>query len=762
MKVLVVGSGAREHALVRSLSYDPDVSAIVAAPGNPGMAAMGDSVDIVPGVQDVLDAGAVVAACRDREVDLVVIGPEAPLVAGVADAVREAGFDCFGPSAAAAALEGSKSFAKEVMAAADVPTAQAQVCTEADQVQDALDSRLPPFVVKDDGLASGKGVLVTHDPEEALAHALRCLDKPGGGQVVIEDYLDGPEVSLFCVTDGHVVRPLVPAQDYKRLEDGGSGPNTGGMGAYSPLPWVDEHTPDLVSTVVDRIATPTVVEMARRGTPFVGVLYVGLALTTAGPKVVEFNARFGDPEVQSVLARLRTPLGSLLRAAATGTLAEMPALAWREEAAVTVVLASPGYPESPVTGIPIEGVAQAEEVPGVYVLHAGTAVEHTPSRTDDERGPALRSAGGRVLSVVALGEDLAQARSRAYQAVECIRMEGAQLRRDIAAEASAPTFISMQVDGHVPLYAGKVRELYVPLDPQTQLPQAERMLLVASDRISAYDHILGTPVPDKGVVLTQLSLWWLGRLGELCADHVESTTVPAEVRGRGVYVHRLLMLPVECVARAYLTGGGLAEYRASGAVSGVALPEGLEDGSRLPEPIFTPSTKAEVGAHDAPMTFEELTALVGPALAEELRRLTLAVLARGNEIAQERGIIIADTKLEFGVMPSEVPSHALAEDGSVDWRALEPNQVRLVLADEVLTPDSSRFWRAAEWEPGRAQKSYDKQVLRDWLTSADSGWNRDSGQPPPPLPAEVVARTRERYVEAYETITGQAFDPGGA
>ncbi|MGB7448207.1 MAG: phosphoribosylamine--glycine ligase [Ornithinimicrobium sp.] len=764
MKVLVVGSGAREHALVRSLTQDPDVTAVLAAPGNPGIAAMGGIVEVLPGVKDLLDAGAVVAACRDRDIDLVVIGPEAPLVAGVADAVRQAGFDCFGPSASAAALEGSKSFAKEVMAAADVPTARAQVCTDADQVQDALDFTTAPFVVKDDGLASGKGVVVTDDPQEALAHALRCLDKPGGGRVVIEDYLDGPEVSLFCLSDGHCVRPLVPAQDFKRLSDGGTGPNTGGMGAYTPLPWLDELMPDFVDTVIQRIAAPTVAEMARRGTPFVGVLYVGLALTEAGPRVVEFNARFGDPEVQSVLARLRTPLGRLLRAAATGVLAEAPPLSWREEAAVTVVLAAPGYPQSPVTGLPVLGIAEAEQVRGVHVLQAGTALAEGSEHDGSTDGSGVLSAGGRVLSVVGVGEDLAQAHSRAYDAIDRIQMQGAHYRRDIAADAIAPAASSptMQVEGHVPLYAGKVRELFVPLDPQTQLPQQERMLLVASDRISAYDHVLSTPVPDKGVVLTQLSVWWLAQLGELCADHLESTSVPAAVQGRGVYVHRLAMLPVECVARAYLTGGGLREYRSTGAVSGVVLPEGLEDGSRLPEPIFTPSTKAVAGEHDAPMTFEELTELIGPSLAEAVRDLTLAILSRGSQIAEERGIIIADTKLEFGIVPSECPSHSVREDGSIDWSQIEAGQVRLILADEVLTPDSSRFWRTAEWEPGHPQKSYDKQFLRDWLTSDDSGWDRDSTDPPPPLPEEVIARTRERYVEAYEALTGEVFDPRGA
>jgi len=292
--------------------------------------------------------------------------------------------------------------------------------------------------------------------------------------------------------------------------------------------------------------------------------------------------------------------------------------------------------------------------------------------------------------------------------------------------------------GYAHLYSGKVRDLYAPLDPATGRPRADRLLLVASDRISAYDFILDTPVPDKGVVLTQLSLWWFERLADLIPNHVVSTDVPAAVTGRAVLVRRLEMVPVECVARAYLTGGGLEEYTRLGSVCGVPLPPGLVDGSALPETVFTPTTKAPVGEHDQPMTAGEVEARVGPALAARLGVLTRQILACGNDVAAARGILIADTKVEFG----------LAGAGA------EPE---VVLADEVLTPDSSRFWPAASWQPGRQQVSYDKQYVRDWLTSPASGWDRRSGAPPPPLPEEVVARTRAKYVEAYETLTGRRF-----
>ena len=317
--------------------------------------------------------------------------------------------------------------------------------------------------------------------------------------------------------------------------------------------------------------------------------------------------------------------------------------------------------------------------------------------------------------------------------------------------------MTLTVPGHELLYSGKVRGLYVPSDPRTGERDDTRLLLVASDRISAYDHVLRTPVPDKGAILTQMSLWWFDQLADLVPHHVVSTDVPDEVRGRGVYVRRLAMLPVECVARAYLTGGGLAEYAATGTVSGVRLPEGLVDGSRLPEPVFTPSTKAPQGEHDQPISLDQVRDLLGPALAERVRDLTVAILARGDEIASGRGILIADTKVEFGVDPADLPPPG--PDGRTDWRAVDPVRVEVRLADEVLTPDSSRFWRARDWEPGRPQTSYDKQVLRDWLTSPASGWDRASDTPPPALPQDVVDLTRSRYVEAYEALTGQTFHP---
>jgi phosphoribosylamine--glycine ligase len=419
VKVLVIGSGAREHANVRALGADQEVDAVIVAPGNPGM----DTIalcEALPG--GVLDGEGIVELARRHTVDLVVIGPEAPLVAGVADVVREAGLVVFGPSARAAQLEGSKSFAKDVMAAADVPTAMARVCQTLDEVADALDALGPPHVVKDDGLAAGKGVVVTEDRAEALAHAEACLAKEGG-VVVVEEFLDGPEVSLFCLCDGSTVIPLAPAQDFKRVGDGDQGPNTGGMGAYSPLDWAPAS---LVDELVTRVAQPTVDEMARRGTPFSGVLYIGVAVTSRGPRVIEFNARFGDPETQVVLARLQTPLGGLLHAAATGKLDGVGALHWSDQHAVTVVVASHNYPGTPRTGDPITGIEEASDVPTVYVLHAGTA--------RDADG-TLVSAGGRVLSVVALGESLTVARQRVYEAVDHLELEGSHHRTDIALAA---------------------------------------------------------------------------------------------------------------------------------------------------------------------------------------------------------------------------------------------------------------------------------------------------------------------------------------
>ena len=366
------------------------------------------------------DPAEVTALARSLGSDLVVIGPEAPLAAGVADALREAGIPVFGPSKAAAQLEASKAFAKQVMAAAGVPTAMARVASTAEEAADALDTFGAPYVVKDDGLAAGKGVVVTSDRDEALAHARACFDV--GGSVVIEEFLDGPEVSLFVLSDGRNVVPLAPAQDFKRIYDGDEGPNTGGMGAYSPLTWVPA---DLVDNVVRRVAQPTVDEMAARGTPFVGVLYCGLALTSRGVRVIEFNARFGDPETQAVLARLKTPLGGLLMAAAKGELDAMEQLKWDPRTAVAVVVAAANYPDAPRTGDRIRGLKKAEKIDGVHVLHAGTRLED---------GKVV-SAGGRVLAVVGLGADLQAARDLAYAGVDTISLEGSQHRTDIALKA---------------------------------------------------------------------------------------------------------------------------------------------------------------------------------------------------------------------------------------------------------------------------------------------------------------------------------------
>ena len=413
----MLGSGGREHALALSLAVDEAVDSVHVAPGNAGVGAVASTHQV-----DAVDPEAVVALAVRLGVDLVVVGPEAPLVAGVADAVRDAGMACFGPSADAARLEGSKAFAKQVMAAAEVPTALAHVCETVGEAVAALDAFGPPYVVKDDGLAAGKGVVVTGDRAAALAHASGCLQ--GGGRLLVEEFLDGPEVSLLAVCDGQMVVPLLPAQDFKRLGDGDSGPNTGGIGAYAPLPWAP---PDLVARATERVLEPTVAEMARRGTPFTGLLYAGLALTPRGIRVVEFNVRFGDPETQVVLALLASPLGGLLLAAATGRLATAEPPRWRDAAAVTVVVAAPGYPHHPRTGDAVHGVDAAEALDGVHVVHAGTA----------RRAGGLVSAGGRVLSVVGRGRDVADARARAYAGVERISLTGSHHRTDIAAPRPA-------------------------------------------------------------------------------------------------------------------------------------------------------------------------------------------------------------------------------------------------------------------------------------------------------------------------------------
>jgi phosphoribosylamine--glycine ligase len=413
VRILLLGSGGREHALARALAADPDITDLHAAPGNPGIARL---ATVHPA--DLADLPAVAGLATSLTSDLVVIGPETPLVAGLADLLGAAGVACFGPTRAAARLEGSKSFAKQVMAAAGIPTAAARTCRTESEVLAALAEFGPPYVVKADGLAAGKGVVVTTDRQAALAHAQSY------GTVVIEEFLAGPEVSLFALADGVTALPLQPAQDFKRAADGDTGPNTGGMGAYAPLPWAP---PGLAEEVLGTVIQPALGELRRRGTPYRGLLYAGLSLTAAGVRVVEFNARFGDPETQVVLDRLESPLAGLLAAAAAGSLAGSGPLRWAPGAAVTVVLAAEGYPAAPARGDHINGIDDAERLPGAYVLHAGTATNATGE---------LVSAGGRVLNVVGSGPDLAAARDAAYQAAAAIRMRGGWYRHDIAETAA--------------------------------------------------------------------------------------------------------------------------------------------------------------------------------------------------------------------------------------------------------------------------------------------------------------------------------------
>ncbi|WP_203137091.1 phosphoribosylamine--glycine ligase [Microbacterium sp. JZ31] len=418
MKILVLGSGAREHALVLALRSEEAGHELLAAPGNAGIARDATLVDV-----DMVDPVAVTGFAIENAVDLVVVGPEAPLIAGVADELRERGIPVFGPGRAAAQLEGSKAFAKRIMSAAGVPTGRATHARTRDEVAAALDEFGAPYVVKADGLAAGKGVIVTEDRAAALAHAETYLPS---GAVLIEEFLSGPEVSLFFLSDGDTVRALSPAQDFKRALDGDAGPNTGGMGAYSPLPWLAEQfgsEAEFVAHVTETVALPVIRRLDEEGTPFIGLLYAGLILTPAGVRVIEFNARFGDPETQVVLPRLTTPLSRLLLAAATGTLEDEPEPEFADDVAVTVVLASEGYPEKPITGRALTGLAEAAAVEGVHIAHAATAGE----------GDGLVATGGRVLNVVALGPDFRSARERAYEAIGRIGLEGAHHRTDIAA-----------------------------------------------------------------------------------------------------------------------------------------------------------------------------------------------------------------------------------------------------------------------------------------------------------------------------------------
>jgi phosphoribosylamine--glycine ligase len=422
VRVLVIGSGAREHALLLALRRDPEVDQLAIAPGNAGTAAIADQYDV-----DISSNAEVVKLAQRIGADLVVVGPEVPLVLGVADAVRAAGIACFGPSKQAARIEASKAFAKDVMAAAGVRTATSEIVDNPAHLDAALDRFGPPagqtaWVVKDDGLAAGKGVVVTDDRDAARVHAAALLDS--GHPVLLESFLDGPEVSLFCVVDGESVLPLLPAQDLKRVGDNDSGPNTGGMGAYTPLPWL---TAEAVTQIVDEVVKPVAAELVSRGNPFCGLLYAGLAMTSRGPAVVEFNCRFGDPETQAVLALLESPLGQLLLAASTGALASFGDLQWRDGAAVTVVLAAENYPGRPRVGDVIVG-SEAEGV-----LHAGT------SRREDG---AIVSAGGRVLSVVGTGPDLTEARAAAYRLIDSVRLPGSHFRTDIG-QAAAEGRISL-------------------------------------------------------------------------------------------------------------------------------------------------------------------------------------------------------------------------------------------------------------------------------------------------------------------------------
>ena len=408
MKILLVGSGGREHALALGLQADPACTELHCAPGNPGTSQIATNHLVA-----VTDNAAIVELAKKLSVDLVVIGPEVPLVNGVTDLLRAAGITTFGPSKAAAQLEGSKHFAKGVMRDAGVPTSRSFTCESQEEIEKALDAFGAPYVVKDDGLAAGKGVVVTGDRAIALEHALSCK------RVVIEEFLNGPEISLFGISDGRNILPMQPAQDFKRAYDLDKGPNTGGMGAYSPLPWAPD---DIVEETYEKVLAPMIAEMSARGTPFVGLLYAGLALTDHGLRVIEFNARFGDPETQVLIPRLKTPLATLLYKAATDSLDDV-ALEWRDESAVTVVLAAPGYPDAPqvngaITKIPV--IAETQ------IFHAGTT----------QSGEALVSAGGRVMTITGLGEDLTQARDRAYRAISQIELSGSFYRSDIALNAS--------------------------------------------------------------------------------------------------------------------------------------------------------------------------------------------------------------------------------------------------------------------------------------------------------------------------------------
>ena len=422
MKILVVGQGGREHTLVWKLAQSPHVTQVFCAPGNAGTAVDGTNVEIADS-----DIGKLLDFARSEQIDLTVVGPEAPLVAGITDIFRDAGLRVFGPTKKAAQLEGSKVFAKELMRKANVPTADSRVFDNMEAAAAYVESRTEqPLVVKADGLAAGKGVAVCQSKQEALdALQKTIIDKAfgdAGNRVVIEECLFGQEASILAIVDGHTIVPLASSQDHKRAGDGDQGPNTGGMGAYSPAPLV---TTERMDEIIERILVPTVHAMNSENRPFQGVLYAGLIFTNQGPKVLEFNVRFGDPEAQPVLMRLKSDLAEILMAAAEGRLDQVPDLDWDPRPAVCVVMASEGYPGSYEKGRPIRGLGDADQLEDVKVFHAGTA----------RQGDQVLNNGGRVLGVTALGDSVANAKLRAYQAVKCIRWDGAWCRKDISDKA---------------------------------------------------------------------------------------------------------------------------------------------------------------------------------------------------------------------------------------------------------------------------------------------------------------------------------------